>query len=103
MTSPKCGAEAPEFGRTIVTQHQPVNSNTETMFNNQNITELSITFGCLALGLAIIAGMTWMERRPPNSFEPRLVPTTPIMFAGAFVSLIAMVHLVNLFGGHTGR
>ena len=84
-------------------RHQPVNSNTDTMFDNQNITELSITFACLTVGLAIIAGMTWMERRPLKSFEPRLVPTTPIMFAGAFVSLIAVVHLVNLFGGHTGR
>lgn len=103
MTSPRYGVEAPEFGRTIVTQHQPVNSNTETMFDNQNITELSITFGFLAVGIAIIAGMTWIERQPHKSFEPRLVPTTPIMFAGAFVSLIAVVHLVNLFGGHTGR
>jgi hypothetical protein len=93
----------PEFGRNIVTQHLPVNSNTEAMPANQDFTELSITFGCLALGLIVVGWMTWMERRPPKSFEPRLVPTTPIMFIGAFVSLIAVVHLVNLFGGHTGR
>ncbi len=73
------------------------------MLINQDITELSITFVCLALGIIVVGWMTLMERRPKKSFEPHLVPTTLFMFAGAFVSLIAVVHLVNLFGGHTGR
>jgi hypothetical protein len=73
------------------------------MIENQDLTELSITFGVLAAGLLVIGAMAWLERRPRKSLEPHLVPTTLIMFAGAFVSLIATVHLVNLFGGHTGR
>jgi hypothetical protein len=47
--------------------------------------------------------MVWLERRPRKSLDPNLVPTTLFMFLGAFVSLIAVVHLANLFGLHTGR
>ena len=103
MTSPKYGVGPLEFGRTIVRPHQPVNSNTETALETQNFTEISITFASLALGLGLVAVMTWLERRPRKSLDPRLLPTTPIMFAGAFVSLVAVVHLVNIFGLHTGR
>jgi hypothetical protein len=73
------------------------------MLTNPNIAELSFTFGGLALGVAVVGGMAWLERRPRKSLEPRLVPTTPIMFLGAFVSLVAVIHLVNLYGVHTGR
>ena len=70
---------------------------------NQNIVEMSLTFGGLTLGLALVAIMVWIERRPRNSLDPPLVPTTPLMFVGAFICLIAMVHIVNIYGIHTGR
>jgi len=70
---------------------------------NQNIIEMSLTFGGLALGMAIVAVMVWIERRPRNSLEPQLVPTTPLMFMGAFICLVALVHIVNIYGIHTGR
>jgi hypothetical protein len=73
------------------------------MLTNPGIIELSFTFGGLALGIVAVGGMAWLERRPRKSLEPRLFPTTPIMFLGAFVSLVAVVHLVNLYGVHTGR
>jgi uncharacterized membrane protein len=73
------------------------------MFDNQNILELELTAAGLLLGIALVAAMVWLERQPRKSLEPRLLPTTPFMFLGAFVCLIAVVHFANLFGIHTGR
>ena len=70
---------------------------------NQNIVEISLTYGGLALGLALVAIMVWLERRPRKSLDPRMVPTTPLMFLGAFICIIAVVHIVNSLGIHTGR
>jgi hypothetical protein len=69
----------------------------------QNIVEMLLTYGGLALGLALVAIMVWIERRPRKSLNPRLLPTTPLMFLGAFICLVAVVHIVNSFGIHTGR
>jgi hypothetical protein len=92
-----------EFGRTIVTTHPPVNLNTKPMISGQNTIELTITGGALLVGLVLVAAMAWVERRPRKSINPSLIPTTPLMFMGAFVCLVAVVHLVNLSGIQTGR
>ena len=82
---------------------QPVNSNAKALIMNQNILELSLTCGGLALGAALVAVMVWIEKRPRKTLEPWLVPTTPLMFVGAFICLVAVVHIVNSLGIHTGR
>jgi hypothetical protein len=82
---------------------QPVNSNAKALIMNQNIVEMSLTYGGLALGVALVAVMVWIEKRPRKTLEPRLVPTTPLMFVGAFICLVAVVHIVNSLGIHTGR
>lgn len=69
----------------------------------QNIVEMSLTYGGLALGVALVAVMAWIEKRPRKSLEPSLVPTTPLMFLGAFICLVAVVHIVNSLGIHTGK
>jgi hypothetical protein len=69
----------------------------------QNIVEMLLTYGGLALGLALVAIMVWLERRPRKSLDPRLVPTTPLMFLGAFICIVTVVHIVNSLGIHTGR
>jgi len=73
------------------------------MIMNQNIVEMSLTYGGLALGLVLVAIMVWLEKRPRKSLEPRMVPTTPFMFLGAFICLVAVIHIVNTLGIHTGR
>jgi hypothetical protein len=66
-------------------------------------TEFWITVAALALGVALVAGMALFERRPRKDLTPSLVPTTPLMFAGALIAILAAVHLLNGFGIHTGR
>ena len=82
---------------------RPVNSNAKALKMKQNILEMALTYGGLALGLGLVAIMTWIERRPRKSLDPRMVPTTPLMFLGVFICLIAVVHIVNTLGIHTGR
>ncbi len=82
---------------------QPVNSNAKALIMKQNIMDLVLTYGGLALGLALVATMAWIEKRPRKSLDPRLLPTTPLMFLGGFICLIALVHIVNTFGIHTGK
>ena len=82
---------------------RPVNSNAKALKMKQNIVEMSLTYGGLALGLTLVGVMAWLERRPRKSLNPRMVPTTPLMFLGAFICLVAVVHIVNTFGIHTGR
>jgi hypothetical protein len=82
---------------------QPVNSNAKALIMKQNIVEMLLTYGGLVLGLALVAIMVWIERRPRKSLDPRLMPTTPLMFLGAFICLVAVVHIVNSLGIHTGR
>jgi len=62
-----------------------------------------LTYGGLALGLTLVGIMAWLERRPRKSLNPRMVPTTPLMFLGAFICLVAVIHIVNSYGIQTGR
>lgn len=70
---------------------------------NPDPVELWLTVAALIAGFVIAGLMVWLEQRPRQSLEPRLVPTTPILFLGAVVAIFALVHLVNLMGIHTGR
>ena len=65
--------------------------------------ELWLTVAALVAGGGVGGLMVWLEQRPRLSLAPRLVPTTPILFLGAVVAILALVHLINLMGIHTGR
>ena len=82
---------------------RPVNSNAKALKMKQITVGMLLTYGGLALGLTLVGVMAWLERRPRKSLDPRMVPTTPLMFLGAFICLVALVHIVNTFGIHTGR
>jgi hypothetical protein len=81
----------------------PVNSNAKALKMKQNIIEMSLTYGGLVIGAALVAVMAWLEKRPRKTLSPRLLPTTPLMFLGAFICLIAVIHIVNSYGIQTGR
>ncbi|MGE3876224.1 MAG: hypothetical protein AB7F74_24985 [Parvibaculaceae bacterium] len=66
-------------------------------------TQFLLTLLVLALALAVIVRMIVLEKRPRNDLNPRLIPTTPVLIASGFIALLALVHLINLAGLHTGR
>lgn len=65
--------------------------------------EMTITLAVLAAAILMIAAMVILEKRPRIDLTPRLLPTTPIMLAAGLVAMLAVVHVVNLLGYHTGR
>lgn len=69
------------------------------MLNTQFIVTLVVLLGALA----VIARMIVLERRPRTGLNPSLIPTTPVLLICGFVAILAIVHLVNLAGIHTGR
>jgi hypothetical protein len=62
-----------------------------------------ITIAVLFGSGGIMAMMIRAERRPRKSLEPRMIPTTPVIIIFAFIGLLALVHLANMYGIHTGR
>ncbi len=66
-------------------------------------TELWITLAVLLACLAAIGFLVRVERRPKTQLTPSLLPTTPVIVLTAFIGLLALVHLLNMFGIHTGR
>ena len=67
--------------------------------NFEFLATLAVLVGCLAL----VGYVSWLGRRPRKSLTPRLIPTTPVLFVAVFIALLALVHLANLIGVHTGR
>jgi hypothetical protein len=69
------------------------------MFN----THFVLTLLVLLAALGMIARTVVVEKRPRTDLNPRLIPTTPVLLACALVALLAIVHLANLAGLHTGK
>ena len=60
--------------------------------------ETSITIGALVAGVMLVAIMRLREARKRASLDVPLLPTTPVMFLGIVMILLASVHLLGLFG-----
>lgn len=73
------------------------------MFTALATPELATTTAILAGAAGLAGGMVWVEKRPRDITRPNLLPTTPILFVSLFVGLVALIHLINLLGVHTGR
>ncbi len=60
---------------------------------------------CIAVGAALLAGICgWLgARKPDPSRAPRMAPYRFLMLAFAAVTMLMVVHLINLAGFHTGR
>lgn len=65
--------------------------------------EFAITAAIMLTAFTVVGTMSWLERRPRDLLKPRLIPTTPILLVAGFIGLLALVHLVNLYGIVTGR
>ena len=70
------------------------------LFNNS---EFLITLAVFLVCIAIVGYTSWVERRPRKSLTPRLIPTTPVILIFGFIGLLALVHLANMYGIHTGN
>ena len=62
--------------------------------------ELSITVGALIAGAVLVAAMRLREGRSRRSLDVPLLPTTPVMFIGIVMILLATIHLLGLLGYH---
>jgi hypothetical protein len=62
-----------------------------------------ITLLVFLAAASMIGWVIWRDKKPRDSLSPGLVPTLPVMMFSGIVALLALVHLVNLFGIHTGR
>jgi hypothetical protein len=60
--------------------------------------ELALTWATLAAGIGLIVFNVWRETRPRKSLEVSIWPTTPFLLAGAFLAVLALVHLMTLYG-----
>ena len=65
--------------------------------------EFWITVSVFLFSAGAIGFLSWLERRPRKTLNPRLIPTTTVIIILGFVALLALVHLANLYGIHTGR
>ena len=66
-------------------------------------TQFITTFLIFLASVLVFGGMALLERRPRDSLSPSLVPATPLMLISGIIGLLALVHMLNLFGVHTGR
>ena len=60
--------------------------------------EWTLTIAALAGGTGLAGAMVWLEKRPRTKLTPRLIPTTPVMFAGILIAILALVHMLTLTG-----
>lgn len=60
--------------------------------------EWAVTITALIGGASMAGMMAWLEKRPRVDLNPRLVPTTPIMFLGILIAIMALVHMLTLAG-----
>ncbi len=67
--------------------------------------DLIITIAAILLCLCITVSMIVLEKRPAPVGNPRMIPTTLILFVSILVMVIALAHLVTLLTGtpHVGR
>ena len=62
---------------------------------------LTITVLLGSIGLGILSN--WQAGRPPREdLRPRIVPWRFVMILSAFLAVLSVVHLANLFGIETG-
>ena len=73
------------------------------MLDLANNFEFLLTLGIFLACAGIVGYLAWLERRPRTSLTPRMIPTTPVILIFGFIGLLALVHLANLYGIHTGN
>ena len=66
--------------------------------------DLTITLAAVAVAAGLTVLFGWLGARPPNILKgPRLVPYRFLMLMMGALTMILLVHVVNLAGFKTGR
>ena len=60
--------------------------------------EIVTTWAVFGFGVLLVVLMCWRESRPRKSMEVSIWPTTPFLLGGAFIAILAVVHLLTLYG-----
>ncbi len=60
--------------------------------------EIATTWAVFGFGVLLVVLMCWRESRPRKSMEVSIWPTTPFLLGGAFIAILAVVHLLTLYG-----
>jgi len=63
---------------------------------------LPVTIALFVLGAVLAALFGWLGARPKQIGKPQMVPWQILMMVAAAWCLMMIVHLLNLFGAHTG-
>ena len=66
-------------------------------------TEFLVTFAIFLACGSMVAYQIWLDKRPRKDLMPRMISGTPVLLIFGFITLLAVVHMVNLLGFHTGR
>ena len=62
-----------------------------------------ITLAVFLISAAVVGYMSWLERQPRKSLQPRMIPTLPVILIFGFIAILALVHLANMYGIQTGN
>jgi hypothetical protein len=67
--------------------------------------EIFWTVSAIVAALAVAGWMIVLERREPVPGQPRVIPTTPVLFLAVITIVLALAHLMTLVTGtpHMGR
>jgi len=63
--------------------------------------EIAITWSVFGFSVLLVVLMCWRESRPRKSLEVSIWPTTPFLLAGAFLAVLAAVHLLTLYSANS--
>jgi len=59
-----------------------------------------MTWSVFCFSVLLVVLMCWRESRPRKSLEVSIWPTTPFLLTGAFLAVLAAVHLLTLYGAN---
>ena len=60
-------------------------------------TDVTLTLIALAVGAALVATSITLDKRRRRVFTTGFVPIMPILFLGAIIALLALIHLTTIW------
>lgn len=64
--------------------------------------DLILTLAGIVTGVAFAVFCSWRAGRPRDDLKPKMLPWQFLMILSAFVTMMLLVHLINVLGYETG-